>query len=73
MDGPRLPSAGRRHDPLGLLPRDAGWVRRYVLAELFERPASARPPPRRGPRPLALRPPTPPGPAAPSGPGHSKL
>lgn len=70
MGGPRLPAAGRRHDPLGIVPRDGGWIRRYVLAELLERPLSARPPPRRGPRPMILRPPAPPGPP---GPGHPKL
>ncbi len=69
MGGPRLPAAGERHDPLGLLPRGPGWIRRYVLAELLERPASVRRAPRRGPRPLATRPPAPPAP----GPGHPKL
>lgn len=54
MSDARLPPTGRRYpgDPLGLLPRDVGWVRRYVLAELLERPAAARGLPRRGPRPL---------------------
>lgn len=66
MHGPRLPAAGRRRDPLGILPHDAGWIRRYVLAELLGRPASARPAPRRGPQPLAMKAPTPP--RAPGGP-----
>lgn len=70
MSGPRLPAAGRRHDPLGLLPTGPGWIRRYVLAELLERPAGVRPPPRRGPRPLSARPSEPP---APPGSGHPKL
>ncbi len=70
MDGPRLPAAGQRQDPLGLLPAGPGWIRRYVLAELLERPAAVRRAPRRGPRPLAPRAPTPPGPP---GPGHPKL
>lgn len=54
MSRPKLPPIGNRFpgDPLGLVPRDAGWVRRYILAELLGPPPGARRPPRRGPRPL---------------------
>lgn len=54
MSRPKLPASGPRHpdDPLGLVPRDAGWVRRYILAELLGPPPGARRRPRRGPRPL---------------------
>lgn len=61
MADAKLPPSGPRppHDPLGLVPRDAGWVRRYILAELIGVRAGARHAPRRGPRPLPRHPPTP--------------
>lgn len=54
MAGPSLPGPGPRPpgDPLGIVPRDAGWVRRYILAELLGPPRAMGPAPRRGVRPL---------------------
>lgn len=53
---PRVPARRPANDPLGLLPRDTGWVRRYVLAELLARPRGVRPPPHRGAQPLPFAP-----------------